>query len=316
LAEWLVEEGIGEHRAALLDGGDIVAARIDWPGGLAAGLVEDAILTSRTAGSTRGTARFPSGEEALVDGLPRQVSEGSRLRLAVTRAALREGVRIKLAQARPTDEPVRPAPSLAQQLGARIVPQLDAWDELWTEAVHGSVPFAGGSLTFEPTAAMTAVDVDGTLPPKNLALAAIPALVRSIRRFDLAGSVVIDFPSLAAKADRKAVDAALAEALVGLPNERTAMNGFGLVQLVIRRERPSVLELLDRWPDAAVRILLRHAERVGEPGVLLLTAPTLVQEACTDGWLAELERRTGRQVRWAVDDRLAPWGGFAQAVPA
>jgi hypothetical protein len=314
MAEWLVEEGIGEHRAVLVENGEIVAARLHWPGRLTAGLVEDAVLISRTAGSPRGTARFSSGEEALVDGLPRESSEGARLRLKVTRASLWEGSRIKRAQARPTDEEVRPAPSLAQQLGARIVPRFAGWDELWTEAIQGSVAFPGGSLTFEPTTAMTAVDIDGTLAPRDLALAAIPALARSIRRFDLSGSVVIDFPTLSEKKDRKAVDAALAEALADLPHERTAMNGFGLVQLVIRRERPSLLELLDRWPDAIARLLLRRAEQVSEPGALLLTAPSRVEAACDRSWLSELARRTGREIRWHFDDALAPWGAFAQAV--
>jgi len=102
LAEWLVEEGIGETRAILLDGGEIVAARLDWPGPLKAGLVEDAVLVSRTAGSPRGTARFANGEEALVDDLPRDASEGAKLRLIVTRAALWERLRRKHARARPT----------------------------------------------------------------------------------------------------------------------------------------------------------------------------------------------------------------------
>ena len=47
---WYVEEGIGEHRAILLDGDRIVAARVDWPGELTVGLVEDAILVARAMG--------------------------------------------------------------------------------------------------------------------------------------------------------------------------------------------------------------------------------------------------------------------------
>lgn len=315
MAEWLVEEGIGEHRAVLVDAGEIVAAQIDWPGGIAAGQIEDAVLIARAAGSKRGTARFANGEEALVDGLPQAASEGAAIRLEVTRAALTEGARVKRGRARPTQAPPRPAPTLAQRLDARVVRQFDGWDELWMEALSGEVEFAGGSLSIQPTAACTAIDVDGTLPPAALATAAVPAIARAIRRFDLSGSIVIDFPSIPDKAARKAVDGALAQALADWPHERAAMNGFGLVHLVARRERPSLLELVSRRADAAARLLLRRAERVAEPGALELTVPTGVKAAMHSGWEEELSLRTGRQVRWAFDDTLAPYAAFAQAVP-
>lgn len=315
MAEWLVEEGIGEHRAVLIDKGEIVAARLDWPGPLAVGQVEDAVLIARTANSPRATARFANGEEALVDGLPASASEGKALRLIVTRAARWEGRRLKRAQARLTGDKPRPAPTLAEALDARIVPHFAGWDELWVEVIHGTVDYPGGSLCIERTSALTAIDVDGSLAPRALALAAVPAVARAIRRFDLAGSVVIDFPTLEAKADRKAVDTALAAALAGWPHERTGMNGFGLVQLVARRERAPLPELLARWPDAAARLLLRRAERVSEPGALLLTAPARVRAAIQPGWEAELARRTGRHIRWNIDDTLAPDGCFAQALP-
>src|SRR5690606_15341031 len=102
LAEWLVEEGIGEHRAVRLENDTIAEARVQWPGELTAGVVADAVLISRAAGSSRATARFPDGEEALVDRLPRSATEGSTIRLVVVRPALAEHGRHKLAHARPT----------------------------------------------------------------------------------------------------------------------------------------------------------------------------------------------------------------------
>lgn len=315
MAEWLVEEGIGEHRAVQVDAGEIVAARIDWPGGLVAGQVEDAVLVARTAGSNRGSARFANGELALVDGLPREASEGAALRLEVRRAANIERSRSKFALARPTDRPQCPAPSLAERLGARIVRHFDGWDELWADAMSGNVEFAGGHLTVEPTAAMTVIDVDGDLQPFALALAAVPAVAQAIRRFDLSGSIAVDFPTLTTRTERKAIDAALDEALDGWPHEHTAMNGFGLVHLVARLEGPSLLDrIMQRWPDATARLLLRRAERVNEPGKLLLSGHSRVRAAFHPEWESELVRRTGRSVVWRTDDTIAPFAAFAQAV--
>ena len=323
MADWLVEEGIGEHRAIQTQGGEISAARLDWPGKLAAGLVEDAVLVSRARNSRRGTVRFASGEEALVDGLPQEASEGASLRVAVTRAAVAESGRLKLAQAKPTQDAPRPAPTLAEQLRAeghqvRVVREFpsDEWNGLFTEAWDGTIAFDGGSLTISLTPAMTVIDIDGALPARALALAAVPAIASAIRRFDLAGSIGIDFPTLTDKADRRAVDEALSTSLTDWKHERTSMNGFGFVQLVSRLERPSLMHriALDRT-GAAAHLLLRRAEHVTDPGALLLCAHPAVHTAVKPEWEADLARRTGRTVRWQDDPTLALQGAFTQAVP-
>lgn len=321
MPDWLVEEGIGEHRAVRLAGDRIIEARIEWPGRLAAGHVADATLASRVAGAARGTVRFSSGEEALIDRLPREACEGATIRVEIVRAAIGERGRTKLAQARPSDK-TPASPSLAERLRAEghavqvahRFPECD-WDELMGEALDGTVAFAGGSLLLAPTPAMTVVDIDGMLRPRDLALAAVLPLAEAIRRFDLGGSIGIDFPTLQAKADRRAVDQALGAALAGWPHERTAMNGFGFVQLVARMERPSVLDLarLSRTGFVARR-LLRQAERVAEPGTLLLTCHPAVEAALRPEWREELARRTGREVRIAADPALALEAGFAQAL--
>lgn len=323
MPDWLIEEGIGEHRAVRLAGDRIVEARVDWPDTLSAGDVADAVLLSRTAGSARGTVRFANGEEALVDRLPREASEGAPLRVEVIRAAIGERWRSKRAQARPSEKP--PArPALAERLRAegnevQVVhrfPEGD-WDELAAEALEGTVPFAGGTLLFAPTPGMTVIDIDGALRPRELALAAVAPLAEALHRFDLGGSIGIDFPTLESKADRRAVDEALAAALANWPHERTAMNGFGFVQLVARLDGPSLLHRARYSRTAfAARGLLRRAERIAEPGALLLTCHPAVYAATRPEWRDELVRRTGRIVQIATDPALALESGFAQAVAA
>lgn len=320
MAEWLVEQGIAEERAILWDGADVLAAAWQWSGGLLAGLVADAVLLRRAAGASRGTARFANGQEALVDRLPAGAVEGAPIRLEVTRPAVGERGRTKLARARPSDASAM-MPTLVQQLGARPVHRLPGgeWDGLMAEAFAGEVGFPGGSLVLHATPAMVLVDVDGTLPSPALARAAIAPLAGALRRLDLGGSVGVDMPTLAQKADRRLVDEGLAAALAGWPHERTAMNGFGFVQIVSRFARVSLLHRVQLHPaESAARWLLRRAEVAAETGsaggVMALACHPLVADQLRPDWLVELARRTGCEVQVAPDARLAISAPHAQII--
>ena len=318
MAEWLVEDGIGEERAILYRDDTPAAARLRWPGGLEPGAVLKGRLVAKPKGASRGRARFANGEEALVDRLPKDASEGATMRFAVTRAATGEANRVKPAHVRPTDAPVRLAPTLAESLtDARIVrafPPGD-WEHIHAMAAEGVVRFTSGSLHFAPTPAMTVVDVDGTLPARELALAAAEPLARGCRLFDLGGIVGVDFPTVQAKTDRKAVDSALEDAFAGFDHERTAMNGFGFVQIVSRMERPSLLHLHRLDPaGAAARLLLRRAEQLEGAGSIELAAHPLVLARLTEDWLADLRRRTARSVSARPDPALAIEAPHAQLV--
>lgn len=328
-AEWLYEAGIAEERAILVAHGEILSARIEWGDPLRPGLIAPARLVKRHHDAKRGTVRFDDGTEALIDQLPRDATEGVTLTVRITRAAIAERGRTKLPIARPAPgETPTPAPSLREEIEAtgarlRVLPVTSnefakhGWEELVEQAITGEIPFPGGSIIISPTPAMTLIDIDGALPPLKLSLAAAPVIADALHHLDIGGSIGIDFPSLADKKDRQHIDKALADALIDWTGERTAMNGFGFIHLVARLERASLVARFARHRvGAAARILLRQAERVGEPGVLLLSAPPQVLDAIKPEWEAELARRTGRTIRRNPDPKLALSGGFAQAVAA
>ena len=312
MAEWLIEHGIAEQRALLVEDNHVLAARVRWPGELYAGQTIRARLTSKT--DTRGTAIMPDGRDMLVDRLPRDASEGRDLDLMIIRAALTERGRYKRAAARPADTAAIGEDVFGKGRSVHRFPP-GLWEEIWELAATEETTFDGGALLFAVTPGMIVVDVDGTLPPRELALAACRPLGRAIRQLDLGGNIGIDFPTLEAKVDRKAVDAALSAALADWPHERTAMNGFGLVQIVARLEGPS---LLHRFASArtgmAARMALRRAERIDGAGTTLLTVHPAVKAAIKPEWLGDLERRTGRPVRLESDAGLAIETATAQIV--
>lgn len=312
---WLVERGIGETRALLVERERVLAARLNWPDDVALGDVT-ARLIHRPKGTKRGVALTAEGLEINVSGLAPDASEGREIAVRITRAPIAESGRLKRAQGiQRRDGETGPPPSSAIPDGstAHRFPA-GLWEDVWADAWTGEVAFSGGSLIVSPTPAMSVIDIDGDLPPKDLALAAVPAIAGTLRRFDLAGSIGIDFPTLSEKAHRRAVDEALAQALDDWPHERTAMNGFGFVQLVARLEGPSLLHRLHfHRASAAARMLLRRGELAEGIGPrLLLRAHPAVADRLAPEWLAELARRSGRRVEIERDAALALGAGHAQ----
>jgi hypothetical protein len=300
LPEWIIEDGIGETRAALIDGDEIREARVRREGVIAAGAVLDAKLV---AVAPRVTVEA-GGEQFL---LPRGVSgvtEGARLAIEVTREALGGSEPWKRGLARRTDATPAPAPPLAEGRAGPIV----AWDDLLDEARTGVVRFDGGELRIQPTAAMTVIDVDGWLIPAKLAQMAAWAAARAIGRLDIGGSIGVDFPTLHGKDERREVDDIL-DAYLPKPFEKTAINGFGFAQIVRPKLRPSLLELAQERAPYEARALLRRAG--GSIGPTTLTAHPAVIAAISGGWLGRLARQIGGQVTLSADPALAMSAGHA-----
>lgn len=315
MAEWLFEAGIGEARAALVEGGAIVAARIELEGGLRLGTIAPARLVDITVKGREGRVVIEGGTEALLGALPPGVTQGATLLVEIVREAIPEPGRAKLARAMPAiGMAPAPGPDLLDRIMASGHPvrhcrsheadilEAAGWSEVLEEATGGEIAFAGGALRMSPTPAMTLFDVDGTGPLDPLAVAAATAVGAAIVRHDIGGSIGVDFPTIAGKAARQAVaaaiDAALAAGEAG-PFERTALNGFGFLQVVRPRPRASLPELLRADPvGAAARAALRRIERTppGTPGGHRVPAAVRTCLAARPDWLAEASRRTGTTI--------------------
>ena len=316
MAEWLIERGIGETRAALVDGGEIVEARIELDGVARAGTVIAARLASAGQAGRNAIARDDEGTEYLLPNAPHGVTEGARLNVEILREAIPGSEPWKRPLARATDEPPAPATPLSGRAGAFPTSGRNeltdaGWDDLIEQARSGIVEFAGGTLRISQTPAMTLIDVDGVLPPGELAVAGAAEAARAIRRLGVGGSIGIDLPTVAGKAVRQAAAEAIDQWLPQ-PFERTAVNGFGFLQIVRPRRHASLLELAaDRGPFEA-RALLRRAAR--ETGAIRLVAHPAVIAAIEvhPGWIDALARQVGGAVGLRADASLPISVGHAE----
>ena len=322
MAEWLYEEGIGEARAALIEKGCLVEALIEREGEAArAGAVMQARLVHTVIPKKRGIARLISGEEVLVEPIPPKIAEGATVLIEILREAIPEEGRPKLAKGRIAQpgSKVHPGPSLLQRLRATGVPVIPCpaheedrmedhgWTELMEEAMSGEVGSEAAALRIFPTPAMVLIDVDGSLPPAQLGPKGAKLAAQAIRRMNLSGSIGIDLPTMNNK-DERAIAAAQIDKVLPLPFERTAVNGFGFVQIIRRRERASLMEILRADPvETAALALLRRAERHGNGGGVTITAAPIVLERLRrmPAWTDQLARRRGGAVNLQADPRLA-----------
>ncbi|WP_343526497.1 ribonuclease [Sphingomonas sp.] len=312
MSEWLYEAGIGEARAALVEDGRIVEAAIELTGTLTVGTVAQGRLVELLPGR-QGRVTLEEGRDVLLAPVPKGMTQGAALTVIVTREAIPERGRSKLPKAQVAPEGAAPAPGpdLHARIAAAGLPvralqphqpdDLEAagWSELLDEAVTGEIGFGPGVLRMTPTPAMTLFDVDGAAPPETLAIAAARAVAEAILRHGIGGSIGIDFPTIEGKGPRQAVAEAL-DAALPLPFERTAVNGFGFLQIVRPRPRASIPERLGIDPiGARARALLRQWEREppGSSPVHRLSGSLYDRLMANPDWREECARRTGRPLQ-------------------
>jgi hypothetical protein len=323
LAEWLYEEGIGENRAIFVEDGDIIVGAIELPGEMRCGSVIAGRLVAIPIRGRRGIVDTDQGQ-AMVEPLPPALTEGQKVRVEIVREPIAEPGRPKLAKGRITDAEEKEGPSLSERIGfpvplSRLGPDRfheAGWSELIDEALGTPIDFAGGELQMSLTPAMTLFDVDGFLPPFELALKAAEAAAFAIRRLDIGGSIGIDFPTLTSREERQRVVAAL-DLVLPQPFERTAVNGFGFLQVVRRRERRSLPELI-QWDEvgAAARDLLRTAESGIGPCELAASPAVIARLRSSSDWLDALARRIGGAVALREEPSFTTWQGRVHVRPS
>lgn len=329
LAEWLYEEGIGEARAALVQNGAILEAHLDWKDTpWRVGTITEARMGDYDRAHRRGFVILHDGSAAILSPAPPSPpTKGSPCLVEIVREPMRERRRGKWPKARFADEGAvaTPGPDLLARIEASGLPvrQISAhdpdlleaagWSDLLEEAASGEIPFPGGALHLSMTPAMTLIDVDGHLPPAELALAGARASARAIRRLGIGGSIGIDLPTVESKTARTALGDAF-DVELPQPFERTAVNGYGFLQIIRRRDRRALPELLAGDPEgAAARALLRRTERTGGQGALTIVASVAVIARFEEQWCDQLARRTGRTIHLRADTDLARWEGHVDA---
>ncbi|MEP2495399.1 MAG: ribonuclease, partial [Parasphingorhabdus sp.] len=86
---WLYEAGIGENRALRLENDEPVQVRVERADGSAkAGAVVNAKFTQQWVAGRSGIVTLADGQEALLQPLPKGLTEGSVVRVEIVRAAM------------------------------------------------------------------------------------------------------------------------------------------------------------------------------------------------------------------------------------
>lgn len=311
MPEWLIERGIGETRAVLVDDERIIEARILRDGVVPSGSVLEAQLKS----VGRNAVVLSDGEEYLLPKGAPGITQGAKLNIEITRETLGGSEPWKRPLARATQETPRPPAVLEGRELQFPAPadELEAagWSDLMDEARSGLISFPGGELRVSLTPAMTLIDVDGQLPPAELMVAGAKAAARTIRHHGIGGSIGIDLPTVEGKVARQAA-AAEVDAILPQPFERTAVNGFGFLQIVRPRSHASLFELAADRAEFEARALLRRAGRsVGS--IRLVAHPVVI--AVLEGnsaWIEQLSLHVGGAVTLRADASVAMSAGYAE----
>lgn len=319
MTELWIDDAPGERRAALVENGRIVEIHIQRTGHFALGeLGQGRIASKSVAGVYLAT---DDGRELSIR---KHVAEpeGARVTFEVIREAIAEPGLIKLAEARLIAEPAlqrRDWEAHLDGLGAVSRLQHDI-SEAFDVALAGVTKAGDAVISFQRTKAGLVFDIDGSGDPLAINLAAATEIARLLRLYQVGAMVMIDFIAVDSKAARQAIAEAFdaATALDPRPFERTAVNGFGMMQVVRARPTPSVLDHLFGTRIASLSDetqalwLLREACQSTGFGARTVTAkPAVAAMLMLPSWrplVTEAERLIGARLSIVADAQMNGYG--------
>lgn len=316
------DDAPGERRAAVVENGKIVEIHIQ----------RDAYWVLSECGAGQIDRKTPSGAYVVAD-------DGSELLLR-SKIAAPDGTRVMFEVIRESiAEPGRNKPAeviLRDGLPQGYLGKDALWDarlaslgqdmargliaEGFDIAIAGQSQLGDVTVSFQRTKAGLVFDVDGIGEAFAINRVAAIEIARLLRLYQVGAMVMIDFISMEAKAQRAQIadifDAA--SALDARPFERTAINGYGMMQVVRARPRPSVLDHLFGTRIATLSDetqaywLLRAVAQSSGFGPRIVTArpevATLLRSERWAAWRAGAERLAGAEMQLVADEKAAGYG--------
>jgi ribonuclease G len=312
----------GETRAVLFEGGIAVELHIFREGHTPSGSMIDVKIISKADG--RAFLALSNGEEAVMTPPPSE-PEGGTVRIEIIRARICEPGEIKLAIARASEADPREIGE--DQWRAELSKRADAviqagpdFDDNFDIAQAGRSDVAGATIWFERTKAGLVFDVDGSGDAFAINCAAAAGIARLLRLFQIGGATMIDFVGMENKSARLAVADAFDAASSGDPRgfERTAINGYGLMQVIRAKRGPSILDTVfgtrrvSPSDETLILAMLRAASRASGAGVRrCVTTPALAAQLGLPIWqplIAQAARQAGAPIEIVADDAARGYG--------
>ena len=323
LVELWRDDAPGERRAALVENGHIVEIHIQ----------RDLHWALGETGAGRIDRKTPSGSylasddgaEILIRGKAK-AGEGARVVFEITREAIAEPGRVKPAEGRVLEampEVLRDKDGLwDDRLSAlkAVTVRNQSFGDAFDAGIAGASHVGDVTVSFQRTKAGLVFDVDGVGDPVAINLLAAKEIARLLRLYQVGAMVMIDFVAVDSKANRIAIAEAFDAAAAHEPRpfERSAVNGYGLMQVVRARPRPSVLDhlfgtrIVSPSDETQALSLLREAVLASGFGPRIITArPEIATLLTLHKWhpfIQQCERRTGARLEIIADVNASGYG--------